>query len=59
VERREVMPLYKMRWMFKDGPPKFMTGKPQDCEPPARGVVESFGGRLHHCCFISGEQDAS
>ena len=51
------MPLYKMRWMFKDAALKSMTDKPQNREPPARELIEGFGGRLHHYYFMLGEYD--
>ena len=51
------MPLYEMRWMFKDAALKSMTDKPQDREPPARELVEGFGGKLHHYYFMLGEYD--
>ncbi len=52
------MPLHEMRWMIVDTVLKFMTGKPQDCEPPVREIIESFGGKLHRSLFMSGEQEA-
>ena len=51
------MPLYEMRWMFKDATLKAMTDKPQDREAPARELVEGFGGKLHHYYFMLGEYD--
>ena len=51
------MPLYEMRWMFKDAALKSMTDKPQDREAPARELIEGFGGRLHHYYFTLGEYD--
>ena len=51
------MPLYEMRWMFKDAALKSMTDTPQDREPPARKPVEGFGGKLHHYYFMLGEYD--
>ncbi len=51
------MPLYELRWMFKDATIKAMADKPQDREPPARELIESFGGRLHHYYFMLGEYD--
>ncbi len=52
------MPLYEMRWMFKDIALKFMAEQPPDSEPPAREIIESFGGKLHRSLFMSGEQEA-
>ena len=51
------MPLYEMRWMFKDAALKSMTDKPQDREAPARDLIEGFGGKLHHYYFMLGEYD--
>ncbi len=51
------MPLYELRWMFKDAAIKGMTERPQDREPPARDLIEGFGGRLHHYYFMLGEYD--
>ncbi len=51
------MPLYEMRWMFKDAALKSMTDTPQDREPPARELIEGFGGKLHHYYFMLGEYD--
>jgi uncharacterized protein with GYD domain len=51
------MPLYELRWMFKDATIKAMTDRPQDREPPARELIEGFGGRLHHYYFMLGEYD--
>jgi uncharacterized protein with GYD domain len=51
------MPLYEMRWMFKDAALKSMTDKPQDREPPARELIEGFGGKPHRYCFMLGEYD--
>jgi uncharacterized protein with GYD domain len=43
--------------MFKDATVKAMTDRPQDREPPARELIESFGGRMHHYYFMLGEYD--
>ena len=51
------MPLFEMRWMFKDAALKSMTDTPQDREPPARELIESFGGKMHHYYFMLGEYD--
>jgi uncharacterized protein with GYD domain len=51
------MPLYELRWMFKDTTVKAMTERPQDREPPARELIESFGGKLHSYYFMLGEYD--
>jgi uncharacterized protein with GYD domain len=51
------MPLYEMRWMFKDATVKAMTERPQDREAPARELIEGFGGRMHHYYFMLGEYD--
>jgi uncharacterized protein with GYD domain len=51
------MPLYEMRWMFKDAALKSMTDEPQDREAPARELVEGFGGRMLHYYFMLGEYD--
>lgn len=51
------MPLYELRWMFKDTAVKVMTEKPQDREHPARELIQSFGGKMHHYYFMLGEYD--
>ncbi len=51
------MPLYDMRWLFKDAALKAMTEQPQGREPPARELIESFGSRMHHYYFMLGEYD--
>src|SRR3954451_14958609 len=51
------MPLYELRWMFEDATVKAMTDKPQDREPPARELIEGFGGKIHHYYFMFGEYD--
>jgi uncharacterized protein with GYD domain len=51
------MALYELRWMFKDATVKAMTDRPQDREPPARELIESFGGKMHHYYFMLGEYD--
>ena len=51
------MPLHELRWMFKDAAAKAMTERPQDREPPARELIEGFGGRMHHYYFMLGEYD--
>jgi uncharacterized protein with GYD domain len=51
------MPLYEMRWMFKDAALKSMTDEPQDREAPARELVEGYGGRMLHYYFMLGEYD--
>ena len=51
------MPPYEMRWMFKDAALKAMTEQPQDREAPARELIESFGGRMHHYYFMLCEYD--
>jgi uncharacterized protein with GYD domain len=51
------MPLHELRWMFNGATIKAMAEKPQDHEPPARELVESFGGKLHHYYFMLGEYD--
>ena len=53
------MPLYELRWMFKDAAVKAMTDRPQDREPPARELIESFGGKMHHYYFMLGSTTAS
>jgi len=51
------MSLYELRWMFKDDAVKAMTERPQDRETPARELIESFGGKMHHYYFMLGEYD--
>lgn len=51
------MPLFEMKWMFKDSTIKVLSDKPQDREPMARELIESFGGKLHHYYFMLGEYD--
>ena len=43
--------------MFKDAAVKAMTERPQDREPPARDLIEGFGGKMHHYYFMLGEYD--
>jgi uncharacterized protein with GYD domain len=43
--------------MFKDDAVKAMTERPQDRETPARELIESFGGKMHHYYFMLGEYD--
>ena len=51
------MPLYEMHWMSKDAALKAMTERPEDREPPARELIESFGGRMHLYRFMLGGSD--
>ena len=51
------MPTYELRWMFKDTAIKAMADRPHDREPPARELIESFGGKMHHYYFMLGEYD--
>ncbi len=51
------MPLYELRWMFKDAAVKAMTERPQDREPHVRELIGGFGGRMHHYYFMLGEYD--
>ncbi|MGG5822944.1 GYD domain-containing protein [Falsiroseomonas sp. HW251] len=51
------MPLYEMRWMFKDSTVKSLADRPQDREAPARELIEGFGGKMHHYYFMLGEYD--
>ena len=51
------MPMYELRWMFNGATIGAMTERPQDREGPARELIESFGGRMHHYYFMLGEYD--
>ena len=51
------MPLYELRWMFKDAAVKAMTERPHAREAPARELIEGLGGNMHHYCFTLGEDD--
>ena len=51
------MPLHEMRWMSKDAAVRAMIEKPRDCEAPARDLIGSFGGRMHHHHLMPGEYD--
>ena len=53
------MPLYELRRMFKDAATKAKTDRPQDREPPARELIEEFGGKMLHCYSMLGEYDES
>jgi uncharacterized protein with GYD domain len=51
------MPMYELRWSFNGASIKAMTERPQDREGPARDLIETFGGRLHHYYFMLGDHD--
>jgi uncharacterized protein with GYD domain len=51
------MPMYELRWMFNGATIGAMTDRPQDREGPARELIESFNGRMHHYYFMLGEYD--
>lgn len=51
------MPLFMYRWAFKDATIKGLAENPQDREPPARAVIEAFGGKLHSYYFMLGDYD--
>jgi uncharacterized protein with GYD domain len=51
------MSQYMMRWIWKDASIKAMTDNPQDREPPARQIIEAFGGKMSHYYFLFGEYD--
>ena len=48
---------FMLRWQFKDDVAKALVGKPQDRTGPARTLVESFGGKMHHYFFVFGDYD--
>src|SRR5687767_11205100 len=52
--REDAMAMYEMRWMFNGAAIGAMTDRPQDREGPARELIESFGGKLHHYYFMLG-----
>jgi uncharacterized protein with GYD domain len=43
--------------MFTDATIKAMAEKPRDRDPPARELIERFGGKLLHNYFMLGEYD--
>ena len=51
------MPLHETRWMSKDAAVRAMIEKPRDREAPARDLIGSFGGRMHHHHLMPGEYD--
>ena len=51
------MPHYMMQWSFTAAQAKALVENPQDRGPPARQVVEAFGGRLLCYFFMLGERD--
>lgn len=51
------MPHYLFQWSFTAAQAKAMGDNPQDREPPARQVIEAFGGRMHCYFFMLGKRD--
>lgn len=51
------MPFYLFKGRYTTAAFKAMVEKPQDREPPARELVEAFGGTLHHVFFAMGTDD--
>lgn len=52
------MPFYLFEAKYTAAAIKAMVDKPQDREPPARKLIESLGGKMHHLFFCMGERDA-
>lgn len=51
------MPFYLFQGRYTPAAFKAMIDAPQDREPPARKLVEAFGGTLHHIFFAMGTED--
>lgn len=51
------MPFYLFQASYKPEAIKAMVAKPHDREAPARALVESLGGKLHHIFFCLGSED--
>lgn len=51
------MPFYLFQARYTPAAFKAMVDKPQDREPPARKLIESVGGKLHHLFFAMGTDD--
>lgn len=51
------MPFYLFQGRYSLESFKAMVDNPQDREPPARALVESVGGTLHHIFFAMGTDD--
>lgn len=51
------MPLYMFQARYTSDAIKAMVANPQDREAPARAMIESMGGKLHHMYFAMGADD--
>ncbi len=51
------MAWFLVRFQFSSGSAKAMIENPHDRTGPAKALVESFGGKLHHYFFSFGEYD--
>ncbi len=51
------MAFFLVRFQFSVGSAKSMIDAPHDRQGPAKNLVESFGGKLHHYFFSFGEFD--
>jgi len=51
------MAWFLVRFQFSAGSAKSMIEAPTDRFAPAKSLVESFGGKLHHYFFALGEFD--
>ncbi|TMM54244.1 GYD domain-containing protein [Sulfitobacter sabulilitoris] len=51
------MSFYLFQGRYTSAAFKAMVNNPHDREPPARKLVESFGGTLHHVFFAMGTDD--
>lgn len=51
------MPFYMFQARYSPAAIKAMVENPQDREGPARALVESLGGKLHHLFFCFGTED--
>lgn len=51
------MPFYMFQGRYTSDAIKAMVANPHDREGPARALVESLGGKLHHIFFCLGRED--
>ena len=51
------MAFYLFKARYTAAAIKAMVDNPQDREAPARKLIESVGGKLHHLFFSFGEED--
>ncbi|MBT8474413.1 MAG: GYD domain-containing protein [Alphaproteobacteria bacterium] len=52
------MPFYLFEAKYTSAAIKALVDNPQDREAPARKLIESVGGKMHHLFFCMGERDA-